>query len=95
MKTSHHSYLGLEIQDDGKWSKHVENCTKKANRALGFIRRNFGRCPESIKETLYTGMVRPHLEYASAWGTEPSSQKGYKQTRKHSKEGFQICKKLQ
>ena len=68
VKTSHHSYLGVEIQDDSKWSKHVENCTKKANRALGFIRRNFGRCPESIKETLYTAMVRPHLEYASgAW----------------------------
>ena len=67
-KTSHHSYLGVELQDDGKWTKHIENCTKKANRALGFIRRNFGRCPESIKESLYTAMVRPHLEYASgAW----------------------------
>ena len=31
VKTSHHSYLGIELQDDGKWSKHVENCTKKAN----------------------------------------------------------------
>ena len=68
MKTSHLSYLGVEIQDDGKWSKHVENCTKKANRALGFIRRNFGRCPESIKGTLYTAMVSHRLEYASgAW----------------------------
>ena len=64
-KTSHHSYLGVELQDDGKWTKHIENCTKKANRALGFIRRNVGRCPESIKESLYTAMVRPHLEYAS------------------------------
>ena len=24
VKTSHHSYLGIETQDDGKWSKHVE-----------------------------------------------------------------------
>ena len=48
--------------------KHVENCTKKANRALGYIRQHFARCPESIKDTLYTAMVRPHLEYASgAW----------------------------
>ena len=46
-KTSHHSYIGVELQDDGKWTKHIENCTKKANRALGFLRRNFGRCPES------------------------------------------------
>ncbi len=28
VKTSHHSYLGVEIQDDGKWSKHVENYQK-------------------------------------------------------------------
>ena len=51
VKTSHHSYLGIKVQDDGKRSRHVENCTKKANRALGFTLRNFGRCPESIKET--------------------------------------------
>ncbi len=62
VKTSHHSYLGVEIQEDGKLSKHVENCIKRANRALGFIRRSVGRCQESIKETLYTAMVRPHLD---------------------------------
>ena len=68
VKISHHSYVGVELQDDGKWTKHIENCTKKANRALGFIRRNVGRCPESINETLYTAMVRHHLEYTSgAW----------------------------
>ena len=47
-KTSHHSYMGIELQDDGKWSKHFDNCTKKANRALGIIRRNFGRCMPGI-----------------------------------------------
>ena len=60
--------MGIQLQDDGKWSKHVENGSKKENRALGCIRRNFGRCPESIKDKLYTAVVRPHLEYASgAW----------------------------
>ena len=29
VRTSHHSHMGIELQDDGKWSKHVENCTKK------------------------------------------------------------------
>ena len=70
VKTSYHSYLGIELQDDGKWSKNVENCTKKANRALGFLRRNFGRCSESIKDTLYTAMVSDltwnmHLEHGT------------------------------
>ena len=24
VKTSHHSYLGVALQDDGKWTKHIE-----------------------------------------------------------------------
>ena len=29
VKTPHHSYLGVEIQDDGKWSKHVVKTVPK------------------------------------------------------------------
>ena len=40
----------------------------KANRFLGFLRRNVAKCPEKIKEQAYCAFVRPHLEYAStAW----------------------------
>ena len=38
----------------------------KANRSLGFIKRNLKRCPEQIKDQAYKSLVRPHLEYASS-----------------------------
>ncbi|XP_072033080.1 uncharacterized protein [Amphiura filiformis] len=42
--------------------------TAKANRTLGFIRRNLGRCSSSIKQQAYTTLVRSQLEYgATIW----------------------------
>ena len=37
-------------------------CTK-ANRTLGFLRRNFYQCPQYVKEAAYRGLVHPILEY--------------------------------
>ena len=37
-------------------------CTK-ANRTLGFLRRNLFSCPRAVKEAAYKGLVRPVLEY--------------------------------
>ena len=36
----HANYLGVEISHDLKWNHHVKNMTTKANRTLGYIRRN-------------------------------------------------------
>ena len=63
---SHNPYLGVELQDDLKWTKHIEQATTKANRNLGFLRRNLRKCPETVKEQAYCALVRPHLEYAAA-----------------------------
>ena len=40
-------------------------CTK-ANRTLGFLRRNLSACPQDVKELAYKGLVRPVLEYGSS-----------------------------
>ena len=37
----------------------------KANRTLGFLRRNLFSCPQDVKEAAYKSMVRPILEYGS------------------------------
>ena len=34
----------------------------KANRTLGFLRRNLNSCPQKVKEAAYKGLVRPVLE---------------------------------
>ena len=35
-----HTYLGVEIQHNLKWDSHINNITSKANKTLGFVRRN-------------------------------------------------------
>ena len=37
----------------------------KANRTLGFLRRNLYQCHQDVKEAAYRGLVRPILEYGS------------------------------
>ena len=54
------------------WNTHVSNICTKANRTLGFLRRNLSACPQDVKESAYKGLVRPVLEYGSSvW--DPSS----------------------
>ena len=60
-----HPYLGVEVTQKLNWSNHIDHITAKANRSLGFVKRNLKRCPENIKEQAYKSLVRPHLEYAS------------------------------
>ena len=58
-------YLGVTITNDLRRNTHVGNICTKANRTLGFLRRNISSCPRDVKEMAYKGMVRPVLEYAS------------------------------
>ena len=61
-----HPYLGVEVIRNLYWSNHIDKIATKANRYLGFIKRNLKKCPEQIKEQAYKSLVRPHLEYASS-----------------------------
>ena len=45
---------------------HISNVCTKANRTLGFFRRNLYSCPPDVKEASYKGLVRPVLEYGSS-----------------------------
>ena len=58
-------YLGVTITSDLKWNSHIGNVCSKANRTLGFLRRNLFSCPQDVKEAAYKSMVRPILEYGS------------------------------
>ena len=58
-------YLGVTITSDLKWNSHIRNVCTKANRTLGFLRRNLFSCPQDVKEAAYKSMVRPILEYGS------------------------------
>ena len=68
-KLSHvknHPYLGVMLSNDLRWNSHVENIVTKANKSLGFVRRNLYPCSENTKCSAYVTIVRPSLEYATA-----------------------------
>ncbi len=60
-----HPYLGIELSNKLHWAPHINNITSKASRLLGFLRRNLRKCPASLKEKAYFGMIRPGVEYCS------------------------------
>ena len=59
-------YLGVTITSDLRWNTHASNVCTKANRTLGFLRRNLNPCPKEVKEAAYKGLVRPVLDYGSS-----------------------------
>ena len=72
-------YLGVTINNTVinntvSLDDHISNTCSKANRALGFLRRNLKISASNIKEKAYKVFVRSPLEYAaSVW--DPYSQK--------------------
>ena len=83
-------YLGVTITSDMRWNTHVSNVCTKANRTLGFLRRNLYSCPREVKEAAYKGLVRPVLDYdSSVWEPPRCSSPG--RIRKRAKARCQIC----
>ena len=41
------------------------NTASKANRTLGFLRRNMKDCTKPVKDLTYKSMIRPTMEYSS------------------------------
>ena len=58
-------YLGVELQSNMSWNRHMDQAVKKANSTLGFIRRNLRVSNEQTKSSAYFSMVRPIVEYCS------------------------------
>ena len=58
-------YLGVTITNDLKWNTRISHVCTKANRTLGFLRRNVYSCPPDVNEAAYKGLVRPVVEYGS------------------------------
>ena len=59
-------YLGMAIRDDLSWETRVQNTASKANRTLGFLRRNMKDCTKPVKDLTYKTMIRPVMEYSAA-----------------------------
>ena len=61
--TIHNHILEVTISKDLTWKAHINNITNKANKTLGFIKRNIHGCTQKVKQHTFITMVRPTLEY--------------------------------
>ena len=62
-KTSE-KYLGCILTSELDWHEHINSICNKANKTLGFLRRNLHINSYSIKDKAYKALVRPIVEYA-------------------------------
>ncbi len=60
--------LGVTIDNQLKFTSHINKSVRKANQILGLIQRTFTFMDKNMFIQLYISLVRPHLEYGSqAW----------------------------
>ena len=52
-------YLGVELSSDLTWHDQINKVCSKGNKQLAFLRRNLQINNMKVKETAYTGLVRP------------------------------------
>ena len=64
----HCKCLGVTLQSNLWWSKHIEGITAQVNSTLSMIRRNIKKTSKQVKIQIYHALIRPQLENASsAW----------------------------
>ena len=62
-------YVGVQIDSNLNWDKHIDTIKTKANRALGLIKNSKKYLPSDVLNKMYRGIVEPHLIYfCSVWG---------------------------
>lgn len=66
--------VGICIEEDLKWHKHIISIASSAAKKLGFLFRARKYFSSVNLYTLYVSQIRPSLEYCShIWGESPTS----------------------
>ena len=58
-----HCHLGLNLQSDLSWDRHVSSIIAKANKRLGLLKQFKYNASRSALEKCYFAFIRPLLEY--------------------------------
>ncbi len=58
--------LGVLIDDELKFHKHVSAAVSKSNQTLGIVKRTFDTLDKELLPIVYKHQVRTHLEYGNA-----------------------------
>ena len=68
-------HLGVTISNDMTWNNHIDSTAAKANKKLGFLKRNIKVKDSALKEKTYKAIVRPTVEYcATVWDPHYKTQ---------------------
>ena len=68
-------YLGITISSNITWNAHINNITLKAQKLLGFLRRNLQIKNEHTKSMTHKSLVSSNLEYYSTISPHTKKQK--------------------
>ena len=60
-----HKHLGINLQEDGKWSTHIDDITRKANRRVDILSSLKNLLNRNSLEKLFITYIRPILEYGN------------------------------
>ena len=63
--SDHCKYLGVILQSNLKWNRHIEETIAGTNSILGLLRRHIKVASTYVKDLAYRALIRPKLEYAS------------------------------
>ena len=62
-------YLGLQIDSQLKWDKHIDTIKTTVNRSLGLVMYGKKDFPSEVLNKMYRGIVEPYLSCCcSEWG---------------------------
>ena len=85
--------LGVLISQDLSFTNHILGITTKANKMLGFIKRNLRHSPKHLREVAYFSLVRSKLDYcASIW--DPSNAADIKTVEKIQRKSAHFVKNI-
>ena len=62
-------YLGVQVDQELKWTNHLTTVTKKISRGIGILRYAKQYLPPATIETMYKSLVEPYFRYCCpVWG---------------------------
>ena len=86
--------LGINIDPELKFSRHIELQVNKANKILGLVRRSYEYLDAETMKRLFTALIRPHLEFSNvAWS--PRLEKDKKLLEKVQRRATKLVPGLQ
>ena len=65
LSSDHFKYLGVILQSNLTYDRHIQDITAKANHTPGLLRRNVKTSSLQLKEHAYKALILPQLEYTS------------------------------